>query len=116
MAHEHHLNQNDNLFCVRLQGTEASRHAHAEVSESSRVFTTHDLHHLLRQLERSLLKLNTFARCVGQKETKINVEHMALNVNQNVFIVPVFNLQDIADQTVGAERVREVLQGLLILL
>ena len=43
------------------------------------------------------------------------MEHVTLNVNQDVLIVPVLDLQDVTYQTVGAERVCEVFHGLLIL-
>ena len=44
------------------------------------------------------------------------MEHMTFDVNQDVLIVSVLDLEDIADQTVSAERVREVFHSLLVLL
>ena len=44
------------------------------------------------------------------------MEHMTFDVNQDVLIVSVLDLEDIADQTVSAEWVREVFHSLLVLL
>ena len=40
---------------------------------------------------------------------------MTLNINQNILIVSVFDLQDVANETVCAQRVSEVFDGDLIL-
>ena len=42
------------------------------------------------------------------------MKHVSLNVNQNVLIVPVLDLQDVTDQTVGAQGVGKVVNGLLV--
>ena len=98
-----------------MQGTEASGHAQPEVSECRRVFAAHHLHHLLRQLERRLLELDALAWGIREQEAEVDVKHMAFNVNQDVLVVPVFDLQDVADQAVSTERIREVLHCLLVL-
>ena len=64
LAHQHHLDENNDFFCISLQGYKAMSHAHAEVSKYIRVFATHDLHHLLCQFEWRCLKLNTLTRSV----------------------------------------------------
>ena len=40
---------------------------------------------------------------------------MTLDIDQNVLIMSVFDLQDVADQTVSAKRVGEILNGNLVL-
>ena len=40
---------------------------------------------------------------------------MTLNINQNILIVSVFDLQDVANETVCTQRVSEVFDGDLIL-
>ena len=43
------------------------------------------------------------------------MQHMTLNINQNILIVPIFDLQDVANETVCTQRVSEVFDGDLIL-
>ena len=42
------------------------------------------------------------------------MQHVTFDVNENVLVVSVFDLQDVADQTVGTEGVGEVFNGLLV--
>lgn len=65
------------------------------------------------QFKRSLLQLYAFAWSVGEQESKINVHHVALLVNEDVGIVPVFDLEHVADQRVSRQGVAEVLLRLL---
>ena len=44
------------------------------------------------------------------------MEEMSLNINQNILIVSVLDLQDVADQRVCCKRVDEVVNCSLILL
>lgn len=64
LSHEHHFYENNDLFCVGLQGYKAISHTHAEVSKLIRVQATHNFHHLCCQLEWRCLKLYSLARCV----------------------------------------------------
>ena len=97
LSHEHHFNEDDNFLRVSLQSAETSCHALSKVSECSRVLTIHHLHHLLRQLERCLLELDSLAGCIGQEEAKVDVKDVAFDVDQDVLIVSILDLQDVAD-------------------
>ena len=97
LAHEHHFDKNNDFFRISLQSAETSSHALSKVSKRGRVLSIHYLHHFLRQLERCLLELDSLAGRIGQEEAKVNVKDMALNIDQDVFIVSILNLQDVAD-------------------
>lgn len=51
----------------------------------------------MSQLERSFLKLDAFSWRVWQQKTEVNVKHMAFDVNQNVLIMSILDLQNVAD-------------------
>ena len=116
LAHQHHLDEDDDLLGVGLQGAETTSHPRAEVPERIGFHATHHVQHLLGQLEWRCFKFDPLAWRIAQKEAKVNVEHMTLDINENVFIVPVLDLQNVADEAVGAEGVREVFNCCLVLL
>ena len=64
LAHQHHLDQDDDLFRVGLKSLKATGHSVPEVAERFGVFSAHDIKHFLSQFERSGLELETLARCV----------------------------------------------------
>lgn len=64
------------------------------------------------QLKWSLLKLNAFAWCVTKEESKVNVHDVPLNVDEDVSVVSVFYLENIAQQRIGSETLAKVLSGL----
>ena len=55
----------------------------------------------------------SFARHVGEEEAEVNVEYVALFVEEDVAVVSVFDLQEVADQTRRSQRLAEVETGLL---
>ena len=116
LTHKHHLDEDDDLFCVGLQSQEAASHALPEVSEGVGILATHNIKHLLCQFEWCRLKLDSLAGRIGQQEAKVDMQHVTLNVDQDVLIVSVLDLQDVADKTVGAQGVGKVLNSLLIAL
>ena len=71
-----------------------------------------DVHVLLVQLKGRLLKLYAFSRGVGEEEAEVNVDHVPVLVNEDVGIVSVLDLQDVADQRVSSEGVTEILPSL----
>ena len=83
-----------------MESAETSGHPHAEVSEFIRILAAHNVQHLLGQLEGRRLELEALARRVRQQEAEVDVEHVALNVNQDVLIMSVLYLKDIANQAV----------------
>jgi len=66
---------------MRLQGHEALRHQRSEVLKLAAFKTTHDVYHLLRQLERCLLHSNALAWRITQQKTKVYVYNMPFNVH-----------------------------------
>jgi len=46
----------------------------------------------LCQLEWSLFQLDTFAWGIREKETEVDVNDVSLDINQDISIMPVFNL------------------------
>ena len=64
LAHQHHLNQDDDLLRVGLKSLKATGHSVPEVAERLGVFSAHHIKHLFGQFERRGLELETLARCV----------------------------------------------------
>jgi len=108
-AHEHHLNKLDDLIRMFLDGHEAEAHLLTELLEPLVLDASKDFNHFTSQLERCLLKLNAFAWRVGEKEAEVNVHDVAFDVDQDVPIVTVLDLENVADQGVSCERPTEVI-------
>lgn len=70
----------------------------------------------MSELEWGTFKLEALAWGVAQQETEIDVEHVSLDIDQDVLVVPVFDLEDIANKTVSTERVCKVLNSGVVLL
>jgi hypothetical protein len=113
LTHEHHFNNYYNLFSVFLQCKEALFQQLSVLCKCLAPWTTQDFHLFHCQLKRCLLKLQTFARGVAKEESKINVHDVAFNVNQNVTIVSILDLEDVAQQRVGSQTLAEVVSGML---
>ena len=64
LAHKHHLDKNDHLFCVGLEGHKTSRHAIPKLTELPGVLASHDIKHLLGQFKWRRLEFEALARCV----------------------------------------------------
>ena len=96
LAHEHHLDNNNNFFSVLLKSHETLFHELTVFSESSRSISSKDLYHLCCQLERSLFKFHSLTWGIGEEKSKINVHEMSLDVNENISVVSILNLKDIA--------------------
>jgi hypothetical protein len=60
-----------------------------------------------------LLKLDTLAGGVTEEEAEVNVHNVSLDIHEDVSVVPVLDLQNVADQGVGREGPTEVLLSLL---
>lgn len=88
---------------MRLQSHKAFGHQLSEVSKPAALKTPHHVYHLLRQLERRLLHGNALAWRITEKESKVYVDYMPLDIHQDVAVVSVFNLEDVADQTVSCQ-------------
>jgi hypothetical protein len=70
------------------------------------------LQQLTGEFEGGGLKVDT-PRGVGQHEAKINVNEMAHIVQQDIAVVPVLYLEQVADNAVGSHALREVALGRL---
>ncbi len=108
MAHEHHLNEFDDLVGVLLDGEEAESHQLAELAELLRLDSSKHLNHFSGQLEGCLLEFQTLARGVREQEAEIDVHDVPGDVDHDVPIVAVLDLKDVAYQGVGGERLAKV--------
>lgn len=97
-ARQHrHLNEGDDFLCVLPQLHEALDHKALEFGESARVLPTKQLDILRRHLETVGFTIDV-ARRVAQQKAEVYVDHVALRVEQDVPVVPVLNLQDVAEK------------------
>ena len=95
-THEHHFNDLDNLVCILLYSHKAETHELSEQVESFALNSTEDFNHFLGKLEGSLLEFDTLSRGVREEESEVNMDYVSLNVYQDVAIVTILNLQDVA--------------------
>ena len=72
----------------------------AEAAEGGGARPVQQLHPLPGELERRALEPEVAARAGAEQEAKVDVDEMPLRVEQNVAVVPVFDLRD------GGERSR----------
>ena len=115
LSHEHHLHKNYEFLSVLLESTETSCHSCSEISKLIRFRSTHHINHLLGQLEWSCFKFHSLSGCVWEQETEVNMTNVPFNVDHDIFIVPVFNLKDVANERICSKRIGEIFDGLLVL-
>lgn len=109
LAQEHHFDDDDDLLCVLLQCEEALLHQFAVLAEVLGPVAAENLDLLGCELERGLLELDALARRVRQEEAEVDVHDVAFNVDHDVPIVPVLDLQDVAQKRVGRQRLAKIL-------
>lgn len=73
----------------------------------------HDFDHLLSQLEFGTFELHIPGRGDIEDKAEINVDEVALVVDEDVAVMPVLYLQDVRDNRVGRLRLYEIVAGLL---
>lgn len=95
LAKEHHFNDNDDLWGVLLKSHESLFHVFTEFHKCRWPISTKDLDHLSCELKRCLLELHTFSWSMWEEESKVNMHKMAVDIDQNITIMSIFDLQDI---------------------
>eukprot|EP00639_Heterosigma_akashiwo_P005275 CAMPEP_0194576286 /NCGR_PEP_ID=MMETSP0292-20121207/11459_1 /TAXON_ID=39354 /ORGANISM="Heterosigma akashiwo, Strain CCMP2393" /LENGTH=275 /DNA_ID=CAMNT_0039428299 /DNA_START=410 /DNA_END=1234 /DNA_ORIENTATION=- len=106
-----HLNQVDDLLVAPAQGHE---HVHAqapEAPEAGRPLAAQQLHPLLRQLEGRPLEVRV-ARRPGEHEPEVDVDGVALGVQEDVPVVPVLQVEQVAQDGVRAQALHEAVPRL----
>lgn len=109
MTEEHHLDDDDDLLCVLLERKEALLHQFSVLAEVLRPIAAEDLDLLRRQLERSLFELDALSWRIRQEEAEVDVHDVALDVDHDVAVVPVLDLENVAYERIGSQRLAEVL-------
>ncbi|KAJ8525159.1 hypothetical protein ON010_g15956 [Phytophthora cinnamomi] len=74
-----------------------------EVAERRTARTAHQLNELVRELERCPLEVPVAARAVGEQEAKVDVDHMTVRVHQDVAVVAILDLENVADDRIGCK-------------
>mmetsp|Transcript_33658 Transcript_33658/g.51947 ORF Transcript_33658/g.51947 Transcript_33658/m.51947 type:complete len:312 (-) Transcript_33658:3040-3975(-) len=98
-----------------LQGHEAVLHQLVVLGERLGVDASEHLNHFGGELEGSALELHSFSRGVREEESKVNMHDVPLDINKDVTVMSVLDLEDVAEQRVGSQRLAEVLPRLLVL-
>jgi hypothetical protein len=112
---EHHLNEQNDFFSVRLDRNETLGHSPPEIVKFFVVRPSQHVNHVLCELERhGLFHLDTLARRNTQQKPEVDVNQVALNVDHDVPIVTVFYLQNVADKRVRSKAVAKVISRLLV--
>ena len=75
-----------------VQGLEPINHAVSESLETGALRATENTNEVLRKLEWSCLEFETFARRIGQKEPKVDVNQVTVFVKEHIGVVSIFDL------------------------
>ena len=86
-----------------IQGLEALDHTISEACESVPLWSTENTNKLSCQFEWCSLEMNSFAGCIGQHKAKIYMNQVTFPVYDDIRIVSVFYLQDVADKLVSSQ-------------
>jgi len=70
-----------------------------------------DVDVLLGELEIYAFKTHILSRRPVKHEPKVNMDQMAVIVNHDVSVVPIFDLQDVGDYTVSGQTADEIVSG-----
>mmetsp|Transcript_16760 Transcript_16760/g.25988 ORF Transcript_16760/g.25988 Transcript_16760/m.25988 type:complete len:493 (-) Transcript_16760:1573-3051(-) len=88
----------------------APNEQYLKVVEHFRVlFAAHHLNVFFGEFEGRRLKADVPARTVAEEKVKVNVNDAALRCQQDIAVVAVFDLQQVAHETVGRHRLDKVL-------
>ena len=112
LTHEHHFDYDDDFLCFVLQRQEPLFHQFSVFVEGLRSVATKDLDHFRRQLEGCLLEFDSFARSVREEKSEVNVHDVPLDIDENVSVVSVLDLEDVAQEGIGCKRLHKVVSGL----
>ncbi|GIX62932.1 octaprenyl-diphosphate synthase, putative [Babesia caballi] len=107
----HHLDQQHDAVHVLPRLEQPADDERLEVVEVVRVLAPNHVDVLLGELEGRRLEADV-AGGVGEAEAVVDVDDVALAVQQNVPVVPVADLQEVRDDGVGGVALDEVLAGL----
>ena len=72
----YHLDHNEHFVCVLVQNVVPLDEILAEPEKSLGILPAHDLHELLSQLERHLLRVHYVARVFGQQVPKVDMDQV----------------------------------------
>jgi acyl-CoA hydrolase len=72
-----------------------------EVRPARAVESTHDVHIIERKLERRSLEAHISAWRVGEHEPKVDVNEVTVSVDEDVTVVPVFDLKEVRDDRIA---------------
>ena len=76
-------------------------HKLPELLEFLALRTLKKVHEFFCHLEGGPFKLETLTRCIREEKAVIDMNDVTLIVNHDILVVPVLDLQDVADQRVG---------------
>ena len=113
LSHHHHFDQNYYFVGMFLEGHEASLQEFAELLKLLRLLAAEDINEFLGQLEWCFFKLKALPREAGQQESEVDVDNVTLVVDQDVLVVSVFYLKNIANERVGCQTLTECILSFL---
>jgi hypothetical protein len=106
----HHLDILDDVMSMPLHGSEPQKQELFEIVEHIGVEASHQVDVLLREFEGGLLEVHV-AGGDPEQEAEVDVQDVAVGVDQDVAVVPVFDEEQVADQRVPGQAVCEVFAG-----
>mmetsp|Transcript_35784 Transcript_35784/g.70476 ORF Transcript_35784/g.70476 Transcript_35784/m.70476 type:complete len:229 (+) Transcript_35784:641-1327(+) len=106
LPHHHHLDNAQEFLRFSPGLHEASYNPLSEFIEKRGTRPPHDLHKLVGQFEQRRFEWDV-SGTVREHEPKVHMDHVAFAVNQNIRVVPVSDVEHVADDRVGSHRIHE---------
>ena len=73
-----------------------------ELSERFSIHTAHHFNVFRRKFERSRFEANV-ARRIGEHESEVDMDKVALPIEQDVAVMTIFDLQEVGDEGIACE-------------
>ena len=96
-----------------MQSVEALNHIISESLEASTLRTAKNTHKFWRQFKGRCLKTKSLSWSIRENKTEVNVDKMAVFVQNKICVVSILNLKNVAKQRVSCQRVSKILLSLL---
>ena len=92
-----HLHEEDQFGGLLVQLHEPVHHVLPEPFEAQALNSPQDRHVVCFQFELDRFKLNSLPRSIGQEKAEINVDQVAVLVQDQICVVAVLDLKNVAD-------------------
>ena len=102
LAVGHHDDGIHDLLLVLAEKLEPQKEEESEVGEDVRIAALHQLDVVCSELKRSSFKVHV-AGTAGEDEAEVDMNHVAMGVDEDVVVVAVLDLEEVLDEGVSCQ-------------